>query len=77
MQSPRGLSVKQENTCARDSFLIKLQAKTVAHVFSYEFFQILRTPFFRAPTVATSGRIHCERRFSKFLDRSHGSWYLD
>ena len=42
-----------ENTCARISFLIKLQAEaynfikkqTLTQVFSYEFCEILRTPF--------------------------------
>ena len=40
----------QENTCARVSFLIKLPAppekETLAQVFSCEFCEILRTPFF-------------------------------
>ena len=58
--SPRGGSVKkvlynilqnsQKNTCARVSFLIKLQAwgyqkETLAQVFSCEFCKFLRTPF--------------------------------
>ena len=42
----------QENTCARVSFLIKLQTcncikkETLAQVFSCEFCEILGTPFF-------------------------------
>ena len=44
----------QENPCARASFLIKLQAEaynfikkgTLAQVFSCEFCEILRTPFY-------------------------------
>ena len=44
----------QENTCVRDSFLIKLKAKacnfikkeSLAHVFSWKFLKFLRTPFF-------------------------------
>ena len=36
----------QENTCARVSFLIKLQAKACARVFSYEFFKISKSTFF-------------------------------
>ena len=47
------LQNSQENTCAKVSFLIKLLAEacnfvkkeTLAHVFSYEFSKILRTPF--------------------------------
>ena len=35
----------QENTCARDSLLIKLQA--VAHVFSCEFCKIFKKTFFK------------------------------
>ena len=50
----------QENTCARVSFLIKLQAsgnfakkETLAQVFSCEFCEISRTPFLQN----TSGRL--------------------
>ena len=53
----------QENTCARVSFLIKLQSQawacnfikkeTLAHVFSCEFCEIFRCSFFyRTPPVA-------------------------
>ena len=46
----------QENTCARVSFLIKLQKKeTVAQVFSCEFCKISKNAFFQRTTlVATS-----------------------
>ena len=53
----------QENTCARVSFLKKLQAKacdfikkdTLAHVFSREFCEISKNIFFyRTPLVAAS-----------------------
>ena len=53
----------QENTCARDSFLIKLQAeacnfikkKTLAQVFSCEFCEISKNTFsYRTPPVAAS-----------------------
>ena len=53
----------QENTCARDSFLIKLQAlacnfikkETLAQVFSCEFCEISKNTFFyRKPPVAAS-----------------------
>ena len=55
----------QENTCARVSFLIKLQARpcnfskkeTLAQVFSCEFCEISKNTFFyRTPLVAASGR---------------------
>ena len=48
----------QENTCARVSFLIKLQVcnfikkETLIKVFSCEFCEILRTHFYRTPLVA-------------------------
>ena len=54
----------QENTCARASFLIKLQAQAcnlikkeaLAQVFSYEFCEISKNTFFqRTPLVAASG----------------------
>ena len=53
----------QENTCARFSFLIKLQAsglqlykkETLAKVFSGEFFEISKNTFsYRTPPVAAS-----------------------
>ena len=53
----------QENTCARFSFLIKLQALdcnfikkvTLAQVFSYEFCEISKNTFsYRIPLVAAS-----------------------
>ena len=53
----------QENTCARDSFLIKLQGgpatlskKSLWHMyFPINFAKFLRTPFFyRTPSVAAS-----------------------
>ena len=47
----------QENTCARISFLIKLQAKKeiLAQVFSCEFCEISKNTFFyRTPLVAAS-----------------------
>ena len=53
----------QENTCARDSFLIKLRAETcnfikkesLAQVFSCEFCEISKSTFFyRTPPVAAS-----------------------
>ena len=51
----------QENTCARVSFLIKLQAcnfikkETLAQVFSCEFCEISKNTFFhRTPLVAAS-----------------------
>ena len=56
----------QENTCARVSFLIKLQAEacnfikeeTLAQVFSYEFCQIFKNTFFyRTPPVAAPDHI--------------------
>ena len=65
-QSPEVLEISQntqENTCARVSFLIKLQAeaynaikkKTLAQVFSYEFFEISKNNFsYRNPRVAAS-----------------------
>ena len=52
----------QENTCARVSFLMKLQAEafikkeTLAQVFSCEFCEISKNTFsYRTPLVATSG----------------------
>ena len=36
----------QENTCARVSFLKKLQKETLAQVFSCEFCEIVRNTFF-------------------------------
>ena len=57
------LQNSQENTCARVSFLIKLQAdacnfiekETLAQLFSCEFYEISKNTFFhRAPLVATS-----------------------
>ena len=49
----------QENTCAGVSFLIKLRAikkETSAQVFSCEFCEISKNPFFyRTPMVAASG----------------------
>ena len=36
----------QENTCARASFLIKLQAETLAQVFSCEFCEVSKNTFF-------------------------------
>ena len=45
----------QENTCARDSLLIKLQAQ----VFSCEFCEISKnTYFYRTPLVATSDHVN-------------------
>ena len=46
----------QENTCARVSFLIKLQALgTLAQVFSCEFCEISKNPLsYRTPPVAAS-----------------------
>ena len=54
----------QENTCARGSFLIKLQAccnfikkETLVKVFSCEFCEIFKNTFFyRTPLVAASAR---------------------
>ena len=47
----------RENTCARVSFLIKLQATdTLAQVFSCEFCEIFKNIFFcRTPPVASCG----------------------
>ena len=52
----------QENTCARDSFLIKSQAcnfikkEALAQVFSCEFCEISKNTFsYRTPPVAASG----------------------
>ena len=59
------LQISQENTCARVSFLIKLQAKacnfikkeTLAQVFSCEFCEISKNTFnYRTPLVAASER---------------------
>ena len=56
----------QENTCARVSFLIKLQAEvfnfikkeTLAQVFSCEFCEISKNTFFhRTPLAAASGNV--------------------
>ena len=51
----------QENTCTRDSFLIKLQAsgfyikkETLVQVFSSEFRDIFKNTFHRKPPVAAS-----------------------
>ena len=45
----------QENTCARASFLIKLQAEAVAQVFSCKFYEISKNAFFhRTPLVTAS-----------------------
>ena len=57
----------QENTCARVSFIIKLQAsacnfikkETLAQVFSCEFCEISKNTFsYRTPPVAASGYRH-------------------
>ena len=45
----------QENTCARASFLIKLQAWALAQLFSSEFCELSKSSFFhRTPLVAAS-----------------------
>ena len=60
------LQNRQENTCARFSFLIKLQAEvcnfikkeTLAQVFSCEICQIFRnTLFYRTPPVVASEKL--------------------
>ena len=59
----------QENTCARASFLIKLQTtpatlikkESLAHAFSYEFYEISKNTFFTEDHQATASvkeRIH-------------------
>ena len=62
----------QENTCAGDSFLVKLQAcnfikkETLAQVFSCEFCEISKNTFFhRTPLVAVSAFLnsHVSQRF--------------
>ena len=46
----------QENTCARVSFLIKMQAETLAQVFSCKFCEISKNTFYyRTPPVDASG----------------------
>ena len=68
------LQNSQENTCARVSFLIKLQAEacnfikkeTLAQVFSWEFCKISKNTFFhRATPVAACGDSFSEIKFSK------------
>ena len=45
----------QENTCARDSFLMKLQASGVTQVFSCKFWEISKNTFiYKTPPVAAS-----------------------
>ena len=39
------LQNSKESTCARASFLIKLQKETVAQVFSSEFCKVFKSPF--------------------------------
>ena len=49
----------KENTCARVSFLIKSQAKTLAQVFACEFCEISRNTFsYRTPPVAAFDYYH-------------------
>ena len=53
----------QENTCARVSFLIKLQKETLAQVFSCEFCEISKNTFFyRTPLVAAAEQIKARRK---------------
>ena len=55
----------QENTCARVSLLIKLQAQ----VFSCEFSEISKNTFFyRTPPVAASGK-SCLKKFRQFTEK--------
>ena len=53
------LQNSEENTCASVSFLIKLQAETLAQVFSSEFCKISINMFsYRTPPVVASVNIH-------------------
>ena len=64
----------QENTCARASFLIKLQVEacnfikkeTLTQVFSCEFCEIFKNTFsYRTPSVAVSGHVKRYRGIEK------------
>ena len=78
----------RENTCARVSFLIKLQAEAynfiknepLAQVFSCEFCEILRTPFFSEHLrwlllVVTIAVLACIA-FNYFLKKLLMRWYV-
>ena len=54
-----------ENTCARVSFLIKLQARSLAQVFSCEFCKISKKTFsYRTPLVAVSNcHLYCDSKY--------------
>ena len=57
----RNFAFSQENTCARVSFLIKLQAlknkKTLVQVFSYEFCEISKNTFFTGHLWTTASNV--------------------
>ena len=70
------LQNSQENTCARDSFLIKLQAyfikkESLAQVFSFEFCEVSKNTFFRN----TSGRLFLlfPHKTGYFSNNSHNA----
>ena len=72
----------QENTCARVSFLINLQAsdcnfikkETLAQVFSCEFCEISKNTFsYRTPPVATSDK-NMPHRTNTFLLNTVSNW---
>ena len=69
------LQSSQKNSCTRVSFLIKLQAcnfikkETLAHVFSYEFYEHLRTPFLQNTSVAACGA-YSLRGFAEGISRA-------
>ena len=63
-----------ENTCARVSFLIKLQARGLAQVFSCEFCKISKKTFsYRTPLVAVS---NCHLYFDSKYYHSSSEAYL-
>ena len=67
----------QEKTCARDSFLIKLQAyfikkESLAQVFSFEFCEVSKNTFFQN----TSGRLFLlfPHKTAYFSNNSHNAY---
>ena len=57
----KNLQISQENSCARVSFLIKLQAR-LAQVLSCEFCEFVKNTFlYRTHPIAASGFINCSK----------------